>query len=226
MTMRRTNGSRPPPGTVASVLWPRTHRARLSISFATLLIASCRLGDADGTLGAPSTVAERPPCEATTDCSVVSQTEAGRDAAGVLLRVQETTRGRRDIETGEPSSAPGFGACELREFWLERAGEFSLALALCNDGYGASGVGEDVVSIAPNRLVHTQSGGSAWRWTTHQSYALSPRRLLTESTDGYWAVARNAEHRVFDLEAFAGSVAWYAPGCDEEGVDIDEGSIG
>ena len=67
------------------------------------------------------------------------------------------------------------------EYWLLGAKPTQL-LALCNDGYGAAGVGEDNVSFASNRMTHEQEGGSAWRWSNTTVYTLSPFRAV--STDG------------------------------------------
>lgn len=67
------------------------------------------------------------------------------------------------------------------EYWLLGAKPLKL-LALCNDGYGAAGVGEDDVSFASNRMTAIQSGGSAWRWSNTTVYSLVPFRAL--STDG------------------------------------------
>ncbi|PWR19900.1 hypothetical protein [Zavarzinia compransoris] len=47
-------------------------------------------------------------------------------------------------------------------------------LAFCNDGYGASGVGDDEIMVSDNHLTHIRSGGSAWRWVETHNYQLSP----------------------------------------------------
>ncbi len=67
------------------------------------------------------------------------------------------------------------------EYWLLGAKPVQI-LALCNDGYGAAGVGEDTVTFANNRMTHDQNGGSAWRWSNTTVYSLSPFRAV--STDG------------------------------------------
>jgi hypothetical protein len=51
-------------------------------------------------------------------------------------------------------------------------------LQLCNDGYGAAGVGEDEVTVGNNRFVHRQYGGSASRWEETTTENLSPLRLV------------------------------------------------
>lgn len=67
------------------------------------------------------------------------------------------------------------------EYWMLGAKPLKL-LALCNDGYGAAGMGEDTVTFGNNRMEAQQSGGSAWRWSNTTVYSLSPFRVL--STDG------------------------------------------
>lgn len=163
------------------------------------------------------TVARRaPPCEGEARCTVVGRTAAGRDAEDVPLFVVEINRGRYAYETGTPTEDPDAAACELREFWLERASVYELTLTLCNDGYGASGVGEDGITVGENRLVHDQYGGSAWRWSAHRVFQLYPRRELRADDQGFWAVGRNVEQRTFDFATFQGRVDWYAPVCGPE----------
>lgn len=162
------------------------------------------------------------PCDGEPRCVVVARTAAGTDAAGVPLLVVETSRGLRSVETGEPTDDPAERSCERHEYHLERAGTFEPVLSLCNDGYGASGVGEDTVTIAANRLVHDQYGGSSWRWATHTEEQLAPRRLLVTSLIGYWNLGPNAEERRFDVGAFEGRVSWYSPACGSEDAESGE----
>lgn len=201
----------------------------ISLIYATCALAAC-VGTAP-TTEVPSASAvvsrTRPPCEGEASCTVVARTPAGHDGGGAELFVVETEGARYSLDTQEPTTNPDESACLLREFWLERRGRWELTLTLCNDGYGASGVGDDAVQVRDNLLVHEQMGGSAWRWSTHREYQLYPRKLLRADEDGYWAVGRNAEERRFDVAAFRGVVQWYSPVCGpEEEEDADEiGSI-
>jgi hypothetical protein len=70
------------------------------------------------------------------------------------------------------------------EYWLLGAKPL-LLLALCNDGYGAAGMGEDTVTFGGNRMVHHQEGGSAWRWTTDETFSLSPLKILSTQSCSY-----------------------------------------
>ena len=58
-------------------------------------------------------------------------------------------------------------------------------LKLCNDGYGASSVGEDAVTVGTNHLIHRQTGGSSSRWDSTVTFTLSPWRAVTERACGY-----------------------------------------
>jgi hypothetical protein len=184
------------------------------------------------------------PCVGDPRCQVLARTAAGTDAAGVALFVIETSRGARSVVTGEPIEEPSDDAevasddaevaseptCELHEYHLERAGRFERVLSLCNDGYGAAGVGEDTVTIDTNRLVHEQYDGSSWRWATHTEEQLVPRRLLRATSSGHWTLGPNSEDRSFDVDAFTGLVSWYSPVCgseQEENIesDVPEGQL-
>jgi hypothetical protein len=191
-------------------------KGTLLLPCALLTLAACAHGGGVAT----TTPAALPPiCGA--ECTLVARHDAGRDAGGEALVILEVSRGAVDVETGLPPTTEDASACELKEWWLERAGERTLALALCNDGYGASGVGEDTVTISPNRLVHQQYGGSAWRWSVTQTFQLAPRRLLTEDDTGYWNISVNTEERHFDFAAFEGSVTWFAPSCDASQASLE-----
>lgn len=84
---------------------------------------------------------------------------AGPDIDNTPLRVvrepgaEETTGGR---------------TCRHYAWYRERVadGKRQLLLDLCNDGYGASGVGEDSIKVDGPNFTHSRYGGSAWRWDT------------------------------------------------------------
>ena len=186
-----------------------------------LLVTSC------GGLPATNTTlaaADPPsPCD-NSACRIVARTPAGTDASGADLFVVEVSRGWRSLETEAPTTDPDEPSCELRQWWLERSGSFEIVLSVCNNGYGASGVGEDSVTIANNRLVHDQSGGSAWRWATLREHQLVPTRLLTTSVSGYFCLGTNTEERYFDFTHFRGRVRWYSPPCGS--AEAESGEMG
>ncbi len=72
------------------------------------------------------------------------------------------------------------------EYWLIEGDKAPrLLLALCNDGYGAAGVGYDEVHIATNRFTHIQDGGSNDRWEDIAVVSLSPQRTLRREFCGF-----------------------------------------
>jgi hypothetical protein len=132
-------------------------------------------------LAAPSLTAAQKVaiCGKRTTCAVTDI-----DAAGAQS-VAEVHFGLKD----KPDDAPDDG-CLVddngpkdggTEYWLLGAKPVQV-LALCNDGYGSAGLGEDTVSFANNRMMHDQNGGSADRWSNTTVYTLSPFRAI--STDG------------------------------------------
>lgn len=126
------------------------------------------------------------------DCRIVRITGAGNAADGVPLTVAEIALALAD----KPADAPDDGCRSAegphdggREYWLIEGEQAPRKLfALCNDGYGASGVGEDTVTIAGNRLTHTRSGGSAWRWSEERSAQLRPPQLLETDSCSFSSV--------------------------------------
>ncbi len=108
----------------------------------------------------------------------------GSSSSGVALSVIEIHLGLKD----KPDDAPDDGcrtADDKRnggvEYWLlAGSARPQRLLQLCNDGYGASGVGEDKVTVGANRLVHWRVGGSAWRWESTVTYTLAPWHAVSE----------------------------------------------
>ena len=73
-----------------------------------------------------------------------------------------------------------------QEYWLvEGTAKPHLLLKLCNDGYGAAGVGEDEITIGDNRFTHFQAGGSNDRWETTETIRLSPQTCCASTSCGF-----------------------------------------
>lgn len=133
-------------------------------------------------------------CGERQSCEIVTVTDAGTAADGTAQRIAEVILGLGDQANDLPqegcrSTEAALGGGELdggREFWLlvDNAAPRQI-LALCNDGYGASGVGEDIVEIAPNQITHRQYGGSAWRWEVTKNIRLSPLMVIEEASCSY-----------------------------------------
>jgi hypothetical protein len=107
--------------------------------------------------------------------------------------------------------------CRQLEYWLVGDHATQLLLSTCNDGYGASGVGEDVIEVHDGRLARDIQGGSAWRWGTRTEIALAPLRALRTSWSNHWSVGPNIDEGEVDWEKFEGSAGWFSPICDANG---------
>ncbi|MCC7538777.1 MAG: hypothetical protein IT379_21305, partial [Deltaproteobacteria bacterium] len=96
-------------------------------------------------------------CRSGTGCVVVSRQSAGTDAQGRALWVVMTApRGTRPVD--EESARTELG-CVPYVYWAlategDRTVDRRRILDVCNDGYGAAGVGEDEVVVGPNRFEH------------------------------------------------------------------------
>lgn len=162
-------------------------------------------------------------CRQRQPCTLVTATPAGMDAQGRALTVIELNLGRKQDET-----RPHRAECEpyRREFWLRVAGvaEPTRILELCNDGYGAAGVGEDEVEIGNNRLVHRRNGGSAWRWDVARTVQLSPLRVLAEAHCSYHNIAPGFTTTEWDWRRLSGETRWTPKRCSTRGGD--DGDVG
>lgn len=118
-------------------------------------------------------LAHADPCAGLSPCTVV---ETLPGASGKVVHVvQSATAERLDAGRSEP--------CVTHRFvWQPTTGPERVVLTVCNDGYGASGIGEDVVRLTGDRFTHTQVGGSAWRWSNERVIDLSGPRLVSEGS--------------------------------------------
>jgi hypothetical protein len=170
-------------------------------------------------------VVARELCDGRPGCRFENAQSAGggeqeRDLWVVSLRLPATEDRWCDVG-GPPEVAPlpaeGPGPTE---HWLvvargARVESSQLLLDLCNDGYGAAGAGEDEVAIHANKLEHTQSGGSAWRWSTTTLVQLAPLAIEQETSGGDWSLnPDNREESTWSWVDFAGTVDWSSPFCD------------
>ena len=147
-------------------------------------------------------------CQQREGCAVRAVFDAGTAYDGRLLRVAALTLpSPDDVVTCRPHA---------EEYWLLPDGAKPVRiLALCNDGYGASGVGEDIVSVTDNRLVHQQVGGSAWRWSNTRSLQLDPLRVVSEQRTGEWTIGPNWWQEDWDWFSLTGEAEWWAPACGD-----------
>jgi hypothetical protein len=202
------------------------------------LLLPLLLGAAAGAEAATPTAEQKALiCGARASCKVTRITDAGKDGEGKVLAVVELNLALAD----RPAEAPEEGCLSNPqsderdggiEYWLIRTGDAPQRLmSLCNDGYGAAGVGEDEVTIGDNRLVHEQSGGSAWRWDAAVTYSLSPYRELKERTCSFHTLTPNSG-TILDLDMRklrARALGWAATanaGGGSDQASDEEGGMG
>jgi hypothetical protein len=146
-------------------------------------------------------------CARQDPCRVAQRTDAGRDGDGHALAIVE-------LALGETNAEGTTCRDNRRQFWLLAEGTAPrLLLDLCNDGYGAAGIGEDEIAITPNQLVYTQSGGSNWRWTVARTVRLAPLAVTSETREGFWTVGANRQEVSWDWTRLTGHGRWWAPPC-------------
>ena len=152
-----------------------------------LLFAACLALLPLAALGAPDASQSAAICGTRTTCKVEKTHDAGKSPAGTSLAVVEVRLGLADKPRDQDQGCINGNARDGGvEYWLlDGKATPKQVLQLCNDGYGSSGVGEDEVEVGPNRLVHHQYGGSAWRWSMDITYSLAPFRALTEQDCSY-----------------------------------------
>jgi hypothetical protein len=155
-------------------------------------------------------------CGGRKGCKLKSRKDAGRDASGSALAVLELGLGK-NAELN----------CENLEHWLvakARDGALTTTrlLELCNDGYGASGVGEDHIDVGKNRFTHEQNGGASERWQRKIVLRLSPLTLLEEGYFVNVATGSSESNDEWSWEAFQGRGTWSAPDCGPNGQPKDD----
>jgi hypothetical protein len=186
-------------------------------------------------------------CAGRTPCSIRRNRSAGRGEHGEALSVVSLDLGRTPAQGGsddgdggaddgataageandlqesatEDETSPAFqGPCHSFEYWLvtDTAGAAPRLLAsACNDGYGASMTGIDVMTIGPDAFTCTRGGGSNWRWSYTSKITLSPLGLVSSESSGRWVASVNTITTTWDWVGFAGTVSWYAAPCDDKG---------
>ena len=177
-------------------------------------------------------------CGARSSCKLIA-TDAGQGAQHEALTVVEAKFALADKphdapeqgctnDSGEENAAEYDGG---HEFWLI-AGDAApkRLLALCNDGYGAAGVGTDDIKIGPNQIAYEQNGGSAWRWDVTKRIQLSPLRVLHELDCSFNDIAPGTAQvtEIDRLHLHARSVG-YVAGLkfgDDDGVDCPDWPTG
>jgi hypothetical protein len=129
-------------------------------------------------------------CGKRSTCKLVAIYSAGTlQVAEFLFGVKDKPDDAPDdgCKTADGGDPPNGGT----EYWLLNGAKPTNVLALCNDGYGAAGMGEDNVSFSANRMVHVQNGGSSWRWDSTDTLSLVPLRVLSQASCSFHNVEPN-----------------------------------
>lgn len=153
-------------------------------------------------------------CAARAPCALVEVKSA---SAGLwIVKITTDPGGHADAASPSPER------CVPYEHWLVRAKGSSIVdrrelLRTCNDGYGAAGVGEDVVTIEPGLFTHVQRGGSAWRWEHGRTLELDPLRMKGITWWSGSTISPVSERGAFDWSSFRGRARWYRPPCPAGG---------
>jgi len=145
-------------------------------------------------------------------CRVDRVHPAGRTPSGDPIEVVELAH-----YEGEPPGPHDEKTCPVTSYWRTGGGLAPVKLLeLCNDGYGASGVGEDSISVSENRFSIGRYGGSAWRWSSAWTVQLVPLALLQTSADSFHSAApEHTSTSSNDLQAGIWTTSWSHPTCGE-----------
>lgn len=148
----------------------------------------------------------------------LSEMDAPTDGEAKPMDPGLTTNGDEDS-----FSLVEFGRCIEHEYiLLETDLTVPQSLArVCNDGHGAAGMGENVVTLRDGQLIYDEIGGSSWRWGIKTTLSLWPLAVLSESSNGAWTFDQNQGSAEWSFQTFSGKFEWSAPSCDPKKRIID-----
>lgn len=170
-------------------------------------------------------------CQGNDLCQLKRNWDAGRDADNHPMQVVEITLNATITEALKTSQSyydeNDDRQCEPLQYWFVQPTRIDtnaknsapvLLLELCNDGYGASGIGEDTIDISPNRFTHSQMGGSASRWSQKRTIELPGFRLLEESTSGWHNLLRERDNTAINWVNLTARNDGFTPGCEDNEI--------
>ena len=145
----------------------------------------------------------------------------GSSTAQISRYLNYVVLGKQGVSWGQ---APPFGQsdqCVDYEVWLTEVRhtdqvQDQMIASLCNDGYGARGVGLDRFRVMSNRIEYVQSGGSNWQWS--RSRVLDVEKQTTErSGHSSWSGGGRAQERTqWEWETAPNGVSrWFMDRCGE-----------
>lgn len=107
------------------------------------------------------------------------------------------------LENADPAGGwkyPNYEGAEQCNAWALFVVDASQAAApkevarFCNDGYGASGVGEDAWEVNQGRLSISTNGGSNWRWAESKTVDLTSNTIVSEGSYSFFGTNPNSLH--------------------------------
>ena len=109
--------------------------------------------------------------------------------------------------------------CVPYEVWLVEGNEHAtqqhrLLAELCNDGYGARGLGEDVFTLTDGRVTYAQSGGSNWGWSNGATFDLNTLQFTQSESSGWFSGGRQQDRTRWDWSTLRGVTRWYVDQCE------------
>ncbi len=117
------------------------------------------------------------------------------------------------LENADPNGGwkyPNYEGAEQCNAWALFVVDTSQAAApkevarFCNDGYGASGVGEDAWEVKHGRLIISTNGGSNWRWAASKTVDLASSVITSEGSYSFFGTNPNSSHdQSLDYEKMA-----------------------
>ncbi|MCB9678024.1 MAG: hypothetical protein H6737_23190 [Alphaproteobacteria bacterium] len=162
-------------------------------------------------------IASADPCAGVDPCKVV---ETLKTRGGEVLHVAYAADPPEDLQYHDVS-----GDCIRHAYvWKPEKGPERSIVTLCNDGYGASGVGSDDVSVEDGVFSHSQYGGSAWRWSQGRSLQLEPPRMLSESSMSMF-MGMVGTDRTWSWKDFAGTYSENVDRCGSEEPETVEARL-
>ena len=118
--------------------------------------------------------------------------------------------------------------CVAYDVWLVRAiggqpNSWQHLASVCNDGYGAAGVGMDTFETAKDQLTYCQMGGSAWRWVNCATVDLQTMTIVSQKQSNQWTLDYNRESKVRNWREFDFTSEWYSRDCSDDDAPTSEG---
>jgi hypothetical protein len=162
-------------------------------------------------------------------CRVESRTSAGRDADGldlVVTRVKVLDQAVGDRPADHPE-----GPCLLEPVGVFRlrngvvvSHEPIMTLYQQSKCWYGPGPGDEELTVEKGRAVFDIDGGTSWRWSDHNVWALSPRVTLVSTEHEEWHNF-SVIHSVVRTDRLSdrSEVIWRSPVCGREPEEVGGG---